>query len=55
MPHAQAIGDMVGVEGAGFGVFIALAFGNFIIEVLMCGLLSPVFVRIIKIVKLGKK
>ena len=55
MPHAQAIGDMVGVDGAGFGVFIALAFGNFIIEVLMCGLLSPVFVRIIKIVKLGKK
>jgi uncharacterized membrane protein len=55
MPHAQAIGDMVGVDGAGFGVFIALAFANFIIELLMCGLLSPVFVRIIKIVKLGKK
>ena len=55
MPHAQAIGEMVGVDKAGFGVFIALAFGNFIIEVLMNGLLSPVFVRIIKIVKLGKK
>ena len=55
MPHAQAIGDMVGVDGAGFGVFIALAFANFIIELLMCGLLSPVFVRIIKIVKLGRK
>ena len=55
MPHAQAIGDMVGVDGAGFGVFITLAFANFIIELLMCGLLSPVFVRIIKIVKLGKK
>lgn len=55
MPHAQAIGDMVGVDGAGFGVFIALAFANFIIELLMCGLLSPAFVRIIKIVKLGKK
>ena len=35
MPHAQAIGDMVGVAGAGFGVFIALAFANFIIELLM--------------------
>ena len=55
MPHAQAIGDMVGVDGAGFGVFIALAFANFIIELLMCGLLSPVFVRIIKIVKIGNK
>ena len=54
MPHAQAIGEMVGVDKAGFGVFIALAFGNFIIEVLMNGLLSPVFVRIIKIVKLKK-
>ena len=55
MPHAQAIGEMVGVDKAGFGVFIALAFGNFIIEVLMNGLLSPVFVRIIKIVKIGNK
>ena len=55
MPHAQAIGDMVGVDGAGFGVFVALAFANFIIELLMCGLLSPVFVRIIKIVKIGNK
>ena len=54
MPHAQAIGEMVGVDKAGFGVFIALAFGNFIIEVLMNGLLSPVFVRILKIVKLKK-
>ena len=55
MPYAEAIGEAVGVAKAGFGVFIALAFGNFIIEVLMNGLLSPVFVRIIKIVKLGKK
>ncbi len=56
MPHAEAIGELAGIEGAGFGVFIALAFANFVIEVLMNGLLSPVFVRIIKIVKLtGKK
>jgi uncharacterized membrane protein len=55
MPYAEAIGELVGIDKAGFGVFIALAFGNFIIELLMCGLLSPVFVRIIKIVKLGKK
>ncbi len=54
MPYAEAIGELVGVDKAGFGVFIALAFGNFIIEVLMNGLLSPVFVRILKIAKLSK-
>ena len=54
MPYAEAIGELCGIAEAGFGVFIALAFGNFIIEVLMNGLLSPVFVRIIKIVKLAK-
>lgn len=54
MPHAEQIAQNVGIEGAGFGVFIALAFGNFVIEVLMNGLLSPVFVRILKIVQLTK-
>ena len=51
MPFAAAIGEIVGIEGAGFGVFIALAFANFIIEVLMCTVLSPVFVRILRIRK----
>ncbi len=55
MPYAEAIGELVSIDKAGFGVFIALAFGNFIIEVLMNGILSPVFVRIIKIVKIGNK
>ena len=54
MPYAEAIGELVGVAKAGFGVFIALAFGNFLIEVLMNVLLSPVFVRILKIIKLSK-
>ena len=49
MPHAQAIGEMVGVDKAGFGVFIALAFGNFIFEILMNAVLSPAFVRIINL------
>ncbi len=49
MPHAQAIGEMVGIEKAGFGVFIALAFGNFIFEILMNAVLSPIFVRIINL------
>ncbi len=55
MPYAEAIGVEAGVEGAGFGVFIALAFANFIIEVLMNGLLSPVFVRILKIRRTSHK
>ncbi len=55
MPYAEKIAENTGVGGSGFGVFIALAFANFIIEVLMNGLLSPVFVRILKIAKQGKK
>lgn len=51
MPYAEAIGEIVGNDSAGFGVFIALAFANFIIEVLMNGILSPVFVRILSIRK----
>lgn len=49
MPFAQEIGNMVGIDKAGFGVFIALAFGNFIFEILMNAVLSPIFVRIINI------
>ena len=51
MPYAEAIGELCGITEAGFGVFIALAFANFIIEILMCTVLSPVFVRILKIRK----
>ena len=49
MPYAKEIGAMVGIEEVGFGVFIALAFGNFIFEILMNAVLSPVFVRIINL------
>lgn len=51
MPHAQAIGEIIGSPESGFGVFIALAFGNFIFEILMCAILSPVIVRILNIRK----
>lgn len=51
MPYAEAIGELIGSPESGFGVFIALAFANFIIEVLMNALLSPIFVRILKIRK----
>lgn len=49
MPYAKEIGAMVGIDKAGFGIFIALAFGNFIFEILMNTVLSPIFVRIINI------
>ena len=51
MPYAEAIGEAVGIEAAGFGVFIALALGNFLIEVAMNPVLSPIFVRILRIRK----
>ena len=52
LPHAADIAKLVGLEKAGFGVFIALALGNFVFEVLMNVVLSPAMVRILKI---GKK
>ena len=51
MPYAEAIGEICGITEAGFGVFIALAFANFILEILMCTVLGPVFVRILRIRK----
>lgn len=51
MPYAEAIGEVVGVNEAGFGVFIALAFGNFLLELVMNGVLGSVFVRILNIRK----
>jgi len=51
MPYAEAIGEIVKIEGAGFGVFIGLAIANFLLEVAMNAVLSPVFVRILNIRK----
>ncbi|MBO5701754.1 MAG: ECF transporter S component [Clostridia bacterium] len=51
MPHAEAIAVQLGMPQTGFAVFIALALGNFLIEVLMSTVLGPVFVRILKIRK----
>ncbi len=51
MPYVADIAQIVESDKAGFGVFIGLAFANFIIEVLMNGILSPVFVRILNIRK----
>ena len=49
MPAADAIAEMLGLAVSGFAVFIALAFGNFLFELGMSAVLSPVMVRIIDV------
>ena len=51
MPSAQEIANMLLLEESGFGVFIALAFGNFMFEIGMNAVLSPVIVRILEMRK----
>lgn len=48
---AQQIGELVGIKGAGFAVFWGLAMANFLFELGMCAVLSPVIVKIINIAK----
>ena len=48
---AQKIGELVGISGAGFAVFWGLAMANFLFELGMCAVLSPVIVKIINIAK----
>ena len=47
MPFADKIGELLGMEQAGFALFIAMAFGNFLFEIGMNAVLSPVIVRIL--------
>ena len=47
MPFADKIADLLKMEQVGFALFIALAFGNFIFEIGMNAVLSPVIVRIL--------
>lgn len=49
MPYAEGIADLVGVAVTGFDVFIALAFGNFLFEIGMNAVLSPVMIKIIDV------
>ena len=46
---AQQIGELVGIKGAGFAVFWGLAMANFLFELGMCTVLSPVIVKVINI------
>ena len=47
MPFASQIGDLLGMPQAGFELFIALALGNFLFELGMNAVLSPIIVRVI--------
>ena len=47
MPFAEKIAHLLLLEKAGFEVFVALALGNFIFEIGMNAVLSPVIVRIL--------
>ena len=49
MPYADAIAGLIGLGVTGMQVFIALAFGNFLFEVGMNAVLSPVMIKIIDI------
>ena len=54
MKHANAIAEMLGMNVSGFGLFMALAMANFLFEVLMNLVLSPVIVRLLDIWKKNK-
>lgn len=47
LPFAEKIADLLLLSSNGFGVFIAMALGNFIFEIGMNAVLSPVIVRVI--------
>lgn len=49
MPYADAIAEVLQLKISGFQVFTALAFGNFLFELGMNTVLSPVIVKIIEV------
>lgn len=51
MPFAQEIADLLEMANSGFGIFIALAFGNFLFEFGMNVVLSPIIVRVLDMIK----
>ncbi len=51
MPHANAIAETVGLSVSGMDVFLALAGGNFLFELGMNAVLSPVIVRLLNLKK----
>jgi uncharacterized membrane protein len=49
LPHADGIAAQIGLSVTGLDVFYALAFGNFLFELGMSAVLSPVIVRLLNI------
>ena len=55
LPFADKIADLLQMSEDGFGVFVALALGNFVFEIGMNAVLSPVIVRVIDMRRKNKK
>ncbi len=51
LPFADKIGQLVGISKAGFALFVALALGNFLFEIGMNAVLSPVIIRVLEMRK----
>lgn len=51
MPYAESIAEIVTLEVTGFQVFLSLAMANFLFELGMSIVLSPIIVRILDIVR----
>lgn len=49
MPYANELAEIIGASVTGFQVFTVMAFGNFLFEIGMNIILSPIMVRIIQI------
>jgi uncharacterized membrane protein len=55
MPYANDIAAMLNIEAGGIAVFGALAFGNFLFELGMNAVLSPVMVKILNVAEMTFK
>jgi len=53
LPYASQIAGQIEMVGSGFGVFIAIAMGNFLFEIGLCLVLSPVIVKFLRYTKKG--
>jgi len=49
MPYADSIAEAIAMDVTGMDLFLALATGNFLFELGMCIILSPIVVRILNI------
>lgn len=52
LPYASDIASQIGQNLSGFEVFIALAMGNFLFELGLCLVISPIIVKLLRYTKL---